>query len=299
MDMPIPKGTHVKLNKEQRETAEGLELIHLLQSITQDGKFTAEEIKELTKWLRRNKESPLPAISFLTETVDAVIADGKVTRDEQETLYKAVERVLPKELTALAKENRTAIRERNKEIAEAEKAEAREQREQERAKAKAERHLNKKIGHYNFMVAGTRYDGRPKRIRAHAEEGLEIVVVREPTNRHSRNACRLFIADGMVEIGYVPERDNWGENPAASLSQELDSGCKYQATIYKMLTGGYSPIPVVVVETFDKDATLAGLRVPTGVAGRRAGGQGCVGGLALMLMLAALVAEVLSIAVSK
>ena len=149
------------------------------------------------------------------------------------------------------------------------------------------------------MVAGTRHDGRPKRIRAHAEEGLEIVVVREPTNRHSRNACRLSIADGMGEIGYVPERDNGGESPAASLSQVLDSGCKYQATIYKMLTGGYSPIPVVVVETFGKDSTLAGLRVPTGVAGRRAGGQGCVGGLALMLMLAVLVAEILSIAVSK
>ena len=294
--MPVPKGKHIKLNKEQRETSEGLELIYLLQSVTADGKFTADEIKELVRWLRRNKDSSLPAITFLRETVEAVIADGKVTREEQETLYKAVERVLPRDLTALAKENRSEIRERHKEIREAEKAEQRQQKEAERERARAERHLNKKVGHYNFMVAGTRYEGRPKRIRAHAEEGLEVVVMREPSNPHSSNACRLFIADGMVEIGYVPERDSWGETPAASLAAELDDGCKYQANIYRMLTAGRSPIPVVVVDTYGREATLAGLRQPLGEKGGFGRRLGCVGKMFLLVLFVIVVMIVLSFA---
>lgn len=260
--MPVPKGKRIKLTPEQRATAEGVELVQLLQTITADGRFSADEIVELTRWLRRNTASPVPAVSFLAETVQAIIADGKVTREEQETLYKAVERVLPRGLAEIAEQNRLEIRARHRRAAAAAKVAAREERAAQRERAKAERHLNRKVGHYNVMVAGVRREGRPRRIREHAVEGKEVIVVREPGNPNSPNACRLFLADGMVEIGFVPERSSWGDTPAADLARELDSGCRYRAFIYRVLTEARSPIPVVVVDTYGKRATLPGLRAP-------------------------------------
>ncbi len=297
--MQVPTGKHLRLTKTQRETAEGLELIQLLQTITQDGKFDAPEVIELTKWIKRNRESPLPAISFLADTVEAIIADGKVTREEQETLYKAVERVLPSDLTSIAKGNRLEIRERNKEIAEVEEAAGQERQEQANEKLRAERILNKKRGHYNFMVAGTRFEDRPERILAHAEVGREVIVIREPKNQHSRNACRLYITEGMVEIGYVPECDGQGVTHAADLAAELDSGCKYQASIYRVLTGGYSPIPIVIVATFGQDATLPGLRVRS--ESTQCGGltSYCSVRLVLYLVIVSLVMAILVVAIRK
>ncbi|MEI6806973.1 MAG: HIRAN domain-containing protein [Myxococcaceae bacterium] len=258
--MAIPKGKQIKLSKSQQLTAEGLELMQLLQTITADGKFTPDEVVELVKWLRRNKTSDLPAIKFLTETVEAVIADGKVSREEQETLYKALERVLPKELSEIANENREGIREKNKQKLKDSKEDEREQKQDQQAQARAERKLNVVVDDFNFMVAGTKHDGRSERIAAHANEGDQVLVLREPKNPFSKNACRLFLLNNQIEIGYVPENSNFRDGVAASLSELLDDGCKYQAYVSKMLTAGYSPIPVVIIKVFAPGSTIPDLR---------------------------------------
>jgi hypothetical protein len=254
------RGKHLRLKIEPQAAEEVVDLIQLLQSITSDGRFSTEEIKELALWLRRNKENELPTISFLLHTVEGIISDGKITKDEQEALYKAVERVLPPEFSKWASEARSQIRDQNAEIVKAKKIEVRDQREVSRKQAMVDRVLNKKVAHYNFMVAGVHLEGRPSRIAKHAHEGDSIIVVREPFNLHSANACRLFLENGNIEIGFVPERNNWGEILAKDLAAQLDSGLPYTATIYKMLTSGRSPIPVVVIGVRSENATCPGLK---------------------------------------
>ena len=60
--------------------------------------MSKDEFIELTRWLRANRNSDLPSIAFLVATVEQIIADLKVTREEQARLYKAIETILPPEV---------------------------------------------------------------------------------------------------------------------------------------------------------------------------------------------------------
>jgi len=77
------------------------------------------------------------------------------------------------------------------------------------------------------IVAGTGFEGRALIIQRHCEEGKEVILKREPNNKHDENAIavyfqvpRLFGLLGTAEkqIGYIKA------NTAKSLAKKMDSG---------------------------------------------------------------------------
>ena len=92
-----PKKPRVSLTKAQLEAGVGAELLALYQTVTADGTLTDGEVAELRNWLEVNRAADLPAIAFLVATLECILADGRVTREERKELYTAVEKVLPPE----------------------------------------------------------------------------------------------------------------------------------------------------------------------------------------------------------
>ena len=133
------KTRRVSLTKTQRQTEIGVELISLCQSFTEDGSLSDEEIHGLRTWLEANQSSDLPAISFLIETVQKVIEDGKVTKEERQAVYKALETVLPPEI------RKEAVA-RRREIESEEKNHQRALRDQEKQEKHEERERNRTLG---------------------------------------------------------------------------------------------------------------------------------------------------------
>lgn len=74
----------LSLSKSDRRAGIGAELLTLCQSITSDGRLNDLEIGELRQWLRANRTADLPAIGFLVETVERILADGIVTDQERQ-----------------------------------------------------------------------------------------------------------------------------------------------------------------------------------------------------------------------
>lgn len=248
-----PRRPRVSLTKLQRESAAGIELLSLLQSATNDGRLSAEEIGELRQWVEDYKDDPLPARDFLAALIDRILADGVVTADEQKELFKAIERVLPVDLRDDVRGKRVLVE-------------------------KADKELNRPLGSWNFMVAGVRHEGRPAIIGKYAAPGDQVFLARDPGNRYSRHAVAIRLSNGM-QIGFVPESE------APDIAALLDSGSLQDAYLTKVLTGGRSPIPVVQAKLYRADATEEGLARATEVPALTGGGasrSGCAG-VALLL----------------
>src|SRR4030042_3578660 len=92
------KRRRVSLTKSQRLSIAGVELLSLCQTITKDGSISDEEINDLNDWLKNNRSSELPSIDYLTTTIDNILADKKITKEERTELHKALEAVLPPEI---------------------------------------------------------------------------------------------------------------------------------------------------------------------------------------------------------
>lgn len=103
----------VSLSKKQLTTEAGQALLKLLADVTQDGALSDAEVHQLRDWLDANKEcSEVPAIAWLRELLEAVLADGKVAHDERWDLLLAFDKVFPPEERVLAKLRRkNALRE--------------------------------------------------------------------------------------------------------------------------------------------------------------------------------------------
>jgi hypothetical protein len=56
-----PETPRKSLTKSQLETAEAVELLALLQTVTEDGRVLEDEIAALRQWLDDNASSELPA----------------------------------------------------------------------------------------------------------------------------------------------------------------------------------------------------------------------------------------------
>lgn len=235
----------VRLTKAQRTSIEGTELLQLLQMVTADGTLSAQEVVDLRDWLKRNQDSDVPAIEFLGEVVERVVADGRVTRAEQEELYAAIERVMPADLAGVAKQARLPVRDRAR------------QRQLE------EREHNRQRDYLNFLVAGVSYEGRAERIRKLVRPEMPVKIVREPDHPYGATACRLFLADSDVEFGYVPAELTRPNEDGPGLAAMLDEGCRYEARVLKLWQGRHHLIPVVVVTIYGPKATRTGVRAPS------------------------------------
>jgi hypothetical protein len=210
--------------------------------------LSPEEIVALRDWLNEHKDAELPAVSHLMHVVQGIIADQRVTAEERRELFIAIESVLPVDVRGIARTARRTVEEREKER-------LRIQREAEKQRSLEERERNEPIEHWDFMVAGSRHDGRPEIISEYARAGDSALLVRDPTNRYSQNAIEVRTASGH-QIGFVPEED------AVDVAPLLDAGHPYLAKIKKILTGGRSPIPVVIAEIYRKGAAVSGLVQP-------------------------------------
>lgn len=235
----------VRLTKTQQSSIEGTELLQLLQSVTADGTLSAQEVVDLRHWLTQNKGSDVPAIRFLREVVERVVADGRVTRSEQEELYAAIERVMPSDLSGIAKQARLPVRDREK------------QRQLE------QREHNRKREYLNFLVAGVNYEGRAERVRQFVRPEMPVKIVREPDHPYGATACRLFLAETDVELGYVPAELTRPDQEGPGLAALLDEGCRYEARVLKLWQGRHHLIPVVVVSVYGPKATRPGVRSPS------------------------------------
>ncbi len=254
----------ISLTKTQRQSAVGAELLSLCQVVTTDGSLSDEEVSSLRGWLQEHKNEELPAISHLTKVVETIVADGRVTAEERRELYIALEDVLPLDVRAIAKKARRSAEEK-------EKDRLRLRRELEKERQRDERERNSPIEHWDFMVAGAKYEGRPALIERYAQTAAPAFLVRDRANKYSRNAVEVRTASGH-QIGFVPEED------ASDLAPLLDGGHPYLAQIKKILTGGRYPIPVVVADVYRKDASVPRLVDPAAnvprASGAAAGGSG-------------------------
>ena len=247
----------LSLTKLQRQSAAGAELLSLCQTITEDGSVSEDEVASLRAWLEQNAATDLPAHQFLAETVQRIIADGKVTAEERDELYAALETVLPPDI-------RGSVR-----------AKRRTREEAEKQALRAERDRKHPVGTWDFMVAGVRHEGRAAIVARHASAGQRAFVVRDRANRFSRNAVEVRLENGMC-VGYVPEEY------AGEMAPLLDDGCPHMAVIKKILTGGSAPIPVIIANLYRADSGVSGL-VAEGTVPSAPARAGCLGVLALLV----------------
>lgn len=272
-----PKTRQPRLSIREGYTESGVvaELLTLLETVTADGTISEEEARELNEWLEANRnDANLPGIEFLRITVTQILADGKVTPEEKTALYKAVERVLPREARRLAKERRGAVESLEKETQRAE-------REAQREAERREREGNRPMAAANFMVVGVPYEGRAEVVRCYASEGCQVFLARDPSNRYDSKAIEILLKGGY-QIGFAPREE------AAALAKFLDAGCKHLAYITKILQGKRAPIPVVQVYLYRPESSVEGAVSQSGVPAKRGApearwGRGCLSRAALVV----------------
>jgi hypothetical protein len=237
-DIPAQKRSpRVSLTKLQRETAAGVELISLCQTVTQDGRLDETELSLLQGWLDANQGAGFPSINYLATVLKQVLTVGTITDDQLCIVYKAIEKILPPDVRETARNARHKL-----EVI-------------ERARLDLERPTRRDVrpdrwtaspDYFDFMVAGVRHENRAVIIADRVTTETPIALVRDPRNQYSPNAIEIHIDSGEM-IGYVPEID------ARELAPLLDERANYEAYIKKILAYGRCPIPVVVVKIMDRD----------------------------------------------
>jgi len=140
--MPTPRKS---LTKDQIGTAVGLELLQLLERITDDGKLEIEEIQNLQGWLINHRSAGIPAIDHLIPIMARIAEDGVVSPIEIQLIQDEVENVLPVNIRQIVKFKRKHYES--------------EQRETTKLEASKVKELNRKLDCFNFFVIGINYEG--------------------------------------------------------------------------------------------------------------------------------------------
>src|SRR3990172_3422098 len=195
-----PKNVRVSLSRSQLQEGIGAELFSLCQGMTADRKLSKAEILTLGQWLQDNKDAPLPGIALLSAALSKIVADGRVTFDEQRELLEAFEKVLPPEYRKEAKASR-------KEVEAKQKAELKASQQAERQQG-LERQLRRSPeDEFDFMVAGVHADDRYRIIERSLSVGDRVRLRPDPENPHDEYAGAVTLADWRL-IGYVPPNDS-------------------------------------------------------------------------------------------
>lgn len=220
------KTPRLSLTPKQLESAIGVDLLALCQRVTVDGSVTAEEARELQRWLDDNAVVELPSIGYLRATIQRILADGRITPEELRDLHLAVERVMPPEQRVVARAIRRDV----------------EQSEQNRRRP---------LARIDAMVAGVSFEGRESIVREYANPGDPVFLVRDRANQYSRAAIEVRLANGM-QVGYVPD------DLAQDLAPLLDQGAVHQASIKKIWPGRRVDVPIILAELYSADAGAEG-----------------------------------------
>ena len=236
----------VTLNKSQRDTSAGRELIRLLVELSEDGQVTRDEMERLRAWLEVDRGIDLPACAFLYEIVDTISADGDITEDELDRLALGIERVLPNDVRISARDKRRELREARKRERMAKRTV---EREQARARARAARERARPLHRGDYLIAGACRSAERREACETLSVGDAVVLEREPDNRHDPNAI-LILSESGDELGYVPREYT------SQMASLLDAGAEYEATVKKIWerNDGYI-VPIIVSVLRNEGAT--------------------------------------------
>lgn len=233
----------LSLTKTDVQTTAGLELLQVLQSITDDGHVQEAEVHQLRNWLNQNAEVALPSREYLTHTINDVLKDGVITDEEFDLLHDAVLRVLPTELRAIATLRR---RERRNE----QREELKKTQREEKARKQEERDRNRPLQRADFMAAGATYGDDRRATCEGCCDDDPVTLEREPDNEHDTNAILVLDAAGN-DLGYVPR------DLAKDLAPLLDKGAKQDFRVKKLIeTSRGFIIPVIVGALYRADAVV-------------------------------------------
>ena len=78
----------------EEQAAKLNELVCLCQAVLADGEISLDEIKELIRWLRTNRNLQLPAVRSLIELMLRITADKVITSSEKAELKSAIEEMI-------------------------------------------------------------------------------------------------------------------------------------------------------------------------------------------------------------
>lgn len=273
-----PRGTRITLTKAALASQEGMDLLILCETVTADGSVSNAEVRLLQKWLVRNQGSSLPAIEFLTATVERIVEDGRITPQERDELHDAIERVMPSQQRAESRMRRLELEQRQLREAEERTRQRKERRQAVEEQQEALRQ-SKEATEYaerlkgdlalidmDFSVAGVTFEGRNATIQAFANEGDNVFLVREKTNRKSHNAIEVLLKNGRG-IGYVPERY------AAEWAPLFDSGYRHLAYIKFIHSPAGNPdlsVPIIEGGIFVPESQFPGAVTQSEVSNIRA-----------------------------
>jgi hypothetical protein len=240
------KPVKLALTQKQLDSDIGAELLGLCLSITEDGRLSATEIKELIAWVNDHKHEKLPAIQFLVGTLVRILEDGKITEDERHELHRAVEAIIPAKFRRGATDARrqieaTRLKKRRAELAEQKlkmKAEEKAAKAELRKRELEEERLRRPIFRADFMIAGCPYENRQKAINAYVEEGKRVFFIRDFFNRYDPYAIEVWIEENYM-IGYVRK------DLTPKLASLVDLGHPCYSFVTRILYTSHGPIPCV------------------------------------------------------
>ena len=106
MNAESEKRRRLSLTKAQLHEEKGSALLALLADIVADGKLTDDEIQRLGVWLNDNRDSEMPAIHFLLDCVNGIVARGQLFEADRTELFIGIEKVLPLTERGIAKQAR-------------------------------------------------------------------------------------------------------------------------------------------------------------------------------------------------
>ena len=224
------------LTRPQLATELGAELLSLCQTVTADGRLAPEEIAGLRQWLDDAEAAELQAARFLRGVIERVLADGRITVEEYQEVYRAIEAVLPFEARQQAHTARAQ--------AESSGQPARMQAATTPASVAPAGHAGSTPSiDITFMVTGVRQEGRPALIEQRASAGLAVTLELAAAGSPSDEAIAVQLPDG-TRIGCVPAAE------ARQIVPLLRQGAHCSAHIVRIRSSGRSPIPVVQVRLF-------------------------------------------------
>lgn len=97
----------ISLSKKHIAAEDGQALLELLLNLAEDGVISNDEIHRLNEWVQMERSKcVIPAVAFLGEVLEGILADGIIEEAERSELHHAILRVLPPELRAQAKEQK-------------------------------------------------------------------------------------------------------------------------------------------------------------------------------------------------
>jgi hypothetical protein len=224
------------LTRPQLATELGAELLSLCQTVTADGRLAPEEIAGLQQWLGDAEAAEMQAARYLRGVIERVLADGRITTEEYQEVYRAVEAVLPFE----ARQQAHAARVQAESSAPSPSVQATTVPPGAAGPARVE---STPIVEVTFMVAGVRQEGRPELIERHASAGQAVTLELVAAGPNSDEAIAVRLPDGP-RIGVVPATES------RQFVHLLQQGGRYGAQIVRIRSSGRSPIPVVHVRFF-------------------------------------------------